>query len=36
MGKLVHNPDRVEDLRDMSETFEDERRQFALLKDTAW
>jgi hypothetical protein len=35
MGKLVHNPDRAEDLRDMPEAFEDERRQFAFRKDTA-
>jgi hypothetical protein len=36
MGKLVHNPDRVEDFRDKPEAFEDERRQFAFRKDTAW
>jgi len=36
MGKLVHNPDRVEDFRDDPEAFEDERRQFAFRKDTAW
>ena len=36
MGKLAHNPDRVEDFREEPEAFEDKRRQFAFRKDTAW